>query len=274
MNYRPWSVDPATWGAFGDFIGGILNPFVAGCALYWLTRSIRIQRAELVATKKELAESRLAQQNQASTLERQRFEGTFFSLIDQHNKLLEKLTATNSENNYARSDAEKLITAIFHNGFSLVEAKRSMEQSEREHGHYFRVLYQLLKFIAVKFSNGISEKMTPEEILSVPVQSDEKFYANIVRSFINIDIAQLLAINCYCDQENSFWKYKCLLERYEFLEHMPFERDGIRFYTLEEAFDFYNPPAFGSSDYIEMLMECRQRSRNELEVVGDSESAT
>jgi hypothetical protein len=36
----PRSTDPASWGQFGDYIGGILNPVIALFAFYWLTQSI------------------------------------------------------------------------------------------------------------------------------------------------------------------------------------------------------------------------------------------
>jgi hypothetical protein len=41
------------WGAFGDFIGGLLNPLIAYLAFFWLTKSILIQRSELELTRKE-----------------------------------------------------------------------------------------------------------------------------------------------------------------------------------------------------------------------------
>jgi hypothetical protein len=44
---NPLSKDTATWGEFGDFIGGILNPLVAACALYWLTMSVRFRSLNL-----------------------------------------------------------------------------------------------------------------------------------------------------------------------------------------------------------------------------------
>lgn len=51
----------AAWGQLGDFIGGILNPIVAGAALFWLTQSVRLQKEELAETRAELARSTEAQ---------------------------------------------------------------------------------------------------------------------------------------------------------------------------------------------------------------------
>lgn len=48
------SKDPSVWGAFGDYIGGLLNPIVAMAAFYWLYRSVGIQAKELRDTTEAL----------------------------------------------------------------------------------------------------------------------------------------------------------------------------------------------------------------------------
>lgn len=54
-----------SWGTFGDFIGGILNPIFALFAFYWLTSSVRLQVKELQETKKELKKTAKAQAKSA-----------------------------------------------------------------------------------------------------------------------------------------------------------------------------------------------------------------
>lgn len=61
----PISESPATWGAFGDFVGGLLNPLVAFAAFFWVTQSIKLQKQELEDTRHALVESQKAQQEQA-----------------------------------------------------------------------------------------------------------------------------------------------------------------------------------------------------------------
>lgn len=53
------------WGAFGDFMGGLMNPIVAFAALYWLTQSVKLQKTELAETRKALEGSEQAQKAQA-----------------------------------------------------------------------------------------------------------------------------------------------------------------------------------------------------------------
>lgn len=76
-----WTKSPETWGQLGDYIGGLLNPLVAGFALLALVASVRLQKAELAATREELKESRQAMQEQAKTAEQQRSEQRFFDLL-------------------------------------------------------------------------------------------------------------------------------------------------------------------------------------------------
>lgn len=54
-----------TWGTFGDFFGGILNPVFALFAFYWLTYSVRLQIEELKETREELGRATKAQEESA-----------------------------------------------------------------------------------------------------------------------------------------------------------------------------------------------------------------
>lgn len=60
----PVSINSGDWGTLGDFIGGILNPIIAFSAFYWLTKSVRIQKEELVETRATLDDTLAAQSAQ------------------------------------------------------------------------------------------------------------------------------------------------------------------------------------------------------------------
>lgn len=63
----PLSNDAGTWGQFGDYFGGVLNPIVAFAAFYWLTKSIELQDRELRAARGNLNEALRLQLDQALT---------------------------------------------------------------------------------------------------------------------------------------------------------------------------------------------------------------
>ena len=57
------------WGALGDYIGGILNPLISLAALYWLTRSIILQKRELQETREALRDTADSQSQQVRSSE-------------------------------------------------------------------------------------------------------------------------------------------------------------------------------------------------------------
>ena len=57
------------WGVFGDFLGGVLNPAISLAALYWLTRSISLQKRELQESREALIDAAYSQSKQAKSSE-------------------------------------------------------------------------------------------------------------------------------------------------------------------------------------------------------------
>jgi hypothetical protein len=65
QNGLPLSNDPGSWGQFGDFVGGLLNPLIAYAAFHWVTKSVLIQGKELAETRSALRDAAQAQLDQA-----------------------------------------------------------------------------------------------------------------------------------------------------------------------------------------------------------------
>lgn len=131
------------------------------------------------------------------------FENTFNILLSQHNDLLRKLKEHNSY--------EKNLSSVFllENEYNLAELNRNMHNHDDFFGSYFRVLYHTLKHIdqrAGYYPFDFKEKQR---------------YSSLVRSFLDNETTLLLAINCaHAKTENQYYKYKCLIERYAFFEHI------------------------------------------------------
>ncbi len=62
--FKNLSKDNGSWGTFGDYVGGILNPIIAAFAFYLIAKTYELQKRELEATRKLLKESTDAQKNQ------------------------------------------------------------------------------------------------------------------------------------------------------------------------------------------------------------------
>lgn len=247
-------IEIAKWGQFGDFFGGVLNPALSFTSLMALLFTIILQSRELSLSRTQLRKSADALKEQLTTQTKQRFENTFFSLLDQHNKILEKITTHKKIKTKETTDAEYILNDVkLKAGYprsSLSSAKFHLSSHNDVCGHYFRVLYQLLKFIATNVPEGnIGTSFAAEDIAKPISAPDEKMYSNIVRSFINHEVTELLAINCYCPQKekDTYWKFKLLIERYSLLEHLHMTTLNAIF---DDIADFYDEKAFGGNSYM------------------------
>ena len=136
------------------------------------------------------------------------FENTFNILLSQHNEQLRRLKEhENYENNFS---------SIFNlqKEYDLTELNRNMHHLDDFFGSYFRVLYHLLKHIDKKAGYH------PFDF------KEKKRYTSLVRSFLDNETALLLSINCaHAKPGNQYYKYRCLIERYAFLEHLILDPD-------------------------------------------------
>ncbi|MEH6471000.1 MAG: putative phage abortive infection protein [Halopseudomonas sp.] len=248
-NY-PISHKTGEWGSFGDFFGGILNPVVAFMALYWLTKSVQVQRAELNEVKNEMKIASGIQSDQARTQNKQRFEDTFFSLLEQLNKEQEKLLAQTFISPTGGTISFSALRFVIDKNDDICAARLYLHTHNSKIGSYFRVLYHLLQFIAKHhIKKEINNKRELAEQLQRGKPSDEeKFYSNLVRSFLNNDVVALLAYNCATtDNIANYYIYRLLIERYCMLEH------GVGLGS--SVIDFYkDSSAFGKQTALEVFL--------------------
>lgn len=63
--------EPAEFGAFGDFVGGVINPLLGFITIWLLVKSLQFQREEVEATRNELALSNQIFESQMTLQRRQ-----------------------------------------------------------------------------------------------------------------------------------------------------------------------------------------------------------
>jgi len=225
------SYNPSDWGDFGSYIGGTLGTFFAFCSFMALLYTIYIQKEELTTAIKALNKSAEAQNEQAKTFEIQRFESTFYSLLELHNRTLNELNADPDAYNTSRILTTSMVRISKNEAINSPEEKLKIIQSfileKNKLSQYFRVLYQLLKFIVKHSHNSTSQVQFKNYISDInTVTGSEKMYASIVRSFVPVDLLPVLALNCIPSYEglNNLDIYWSIIERYKFLEHMRFDQ--------------------------------------------------
>lgn len=222
-----WSKSPDAWGQLGDYIGGLLNPLVAGFALMALVVSVRLQKAELAATRKELENSRLAMQEQATTAEQQRREQRFFDFLNIYQSTVDSIqfemeSKTGAVISLQGKRAFRLLTTDQH-GNPLGELSQYFSKSEGWD-----------KFLAIDISgrevvlwNNASPVLDHyfRSIFSILRESEPTLgedcwrYTKLLRAQLSRDEVNLIAMNLLYDEEGK--KMRDLVARYGILKHMP-----------------------------------------------------
>lgn len=259
-----------TLGQLGDYIGGILNPFLAFLSFSALLVTILVQlkqlkfsdeqlkrtledlnlsRTELSLTRTELKRSADAQTGSKTVMEEQlltqslqQFDSTFFAMLKELNSLQNDLNTPVSQ------DYTKLLSC-FRN--VMFEDSDNMQLyiekvlKDREISRYFMLLYQILKIIDTKIDDNIYIKT--DKFLT------KKMYSNIVRSSIPEELMQLLMINAL---NNSFQPFKELIEKFNLFEHTSFTINSEYSLLLINAAQQYDAQAFDQSFYLKKLTDC------------------
>ncbi len=217
------------WGTFGDFFGGTLNPLLSFLALIILLRTFSMQKTELDLQREELKDTKELLRLQTQTQIKQRFESTFFALLNVHNQILRDLPDNSLANTHHH---------VLNSKASLIKAQERLKLDQFSFCHYFRILYQLLSFV---------DKSQNE---------DKKLYSNMIRALLTDKVLRLLLIYC-CGEDDEQKHYKSLIERYAIFENASFKKDlgvegekiivlaGVEISAIYEAKNLYDPKAFG-----------------------------
>jgi hypothetical protein len=236
---------PGDAAAFGDMFGAVSALFtglafvgvILAIVLQW--HELQLQREELQATREELRGQKEQLRTQNETLRKQAFESTFFQLLRTLNEIVSAMNIREPS-----ADASGLTTGRdcfidYYDDFresykTELEATPSGDPAEIivrsysrffvEHqsdvGHYFRMLYNILKFVA---QSDVAEK---------------RFYTNLLRAQLSSQELLLLFYNCLSVYGRQ--KAKPLVEEFSMLEGMPQDRlIGPRHVQL------YSPQAYG-----------------------------
>lgn len=213
-------------GTFGDMFGAV-NALFSGLAFAGIIyavllqrKELQLQRRELELTRAELEGQKLQLATQNETLRKQNFEDTFFQLLRLHNDILNAIDLTRKSGPAIDTTRGRDCIKVFYQRFKSDFAKhKEMSQTgselERinaaykdfsrenlsEIGHYFRTLYNIVKF--VDRSNV----------------ADKRFYTNLIRAQLSSYELALLFYNCLSDLGRE--KFKPLVEEYSLLKNLP-----------------------------------------------------
>ncbi|MBK1684051.1 putative phage abortive infection protein [Rhodoferax fermentans] len=220
----PAGENPAAWGTFGDYIGGLLNPLISLFTLMVAMQVWKLQKTELLETRKAVEE-------QGKTAEQQRREQRFFDLLNIYQRTIDSIGVSlpgRTDRPEAQFQGKAALNAWFRNRMpddlrkfsrhgldakwptptgertidrTTLEQTWQQETSTGTFDHYLRVIYRLL--------------MDSESLLG------EQHYRHvkILRAQLNRNELLLLAFNMWLDDEGE--KMIPLAAKYGLLKHLP-----------------------------------------------------
>lgn len=232
-------------GTFGDMFGSV-NALFSGLALAGIILTILLQRKELKLQREELKETREEFKTQNETLKIQRFENTFFNLLNQHHQIVDAIDfryykkkekesgfRISERTNMMREPAEEKEVVIltgrdvfryrYNQLFKEISnspqnyAKIYIEHykdAQTDFGHYFRNLYRMIKHVDQTDFFYDNTKVSKNEIFGVKYK-----YTSIIRAQISDYELMWLFYNCL--SSNGIEKFKPYVEKYSFFKNLP-----------------------------------------------------
>ncbi len=208
------AIDQAIWGQFGDYVGGTLNPIFGFLSLivllYVLTqneRALAMSKEELALTRKELKNSANALQGQSETLKTQRFEQTFFSLLDTYHKSCNSIVFREEKGNMALKMLLDELHCFLRNYLDPVqEYYIKPRRYESEYTEITGMKSKFDEFKARASSYLMSFFETTKVILKFidsPTSENKQVYADIFRAQLSAHETVLLFYYAICNSSES-----------------------------------------------------------------------
>ena len=97
----PAGENPAAWGTFGDYMGGLLNPLISLFTLMVAMQVWKLQKTELLETRKAIEEQGKTAELQLQSSERARYEATYVSCRDDIARAIATVADTSSNGEFA-----------------------------------------------------------------------------------------------------------------------------------------------------------------------------
>lgn len=269
----PISKDSGTWGTFGDFIGGTLNPILAFlsfiallCTIQLQSKELKASREELEMTRDELARSADAQKEQSESIKLQNFENTFFNMLNLHNEIVRNISIIEDlKFSYQILDRKNKIE----NPNKVIIPKDStLSSTINGREAIIKLLSKLDSFI----STNKMRMFTPlydlchdatqvqlghyfgniyqilKFISSNKELIDAKKYSDLFRA--QFSSSELKLLFYHCTGEIGSKKFKKYLEEFHFLEHLVLEKENKNFEFILCS-QIYENSAFGNKKEID-----------------------
>jgi hypothetical protein len=204
---------------------GVASALFSGLAFGGIIYTILLQRNELELQRHELRQTREEFVEQNQTLKQQRFENTFFNMLNLQSQIVQGMkfrgvTGKEVIDDAANNDLKNFLNSVpFHRGITLDQIapdkikkiydyiegyyhEKYYDPYETHFNHYFRHLYHIFKFIY--FSD-----LTKEE---------KDFYAALARAQLSQNELLIIAFNSIIDSYGHP-RFLYLMKEYDILKN-------------------------------------------------------
>ncbi|MCC3817976.1 putative phage abortive infection protein [Vibrio parahaemolyticus] len=270
-------IDNGKFGTFGDFFGGVFGSMwsLAGVVLFYLAlkeqrsdfktnsnalikqiEALEIQTDEFKLQREELTQTRNVFVEQSKILKQQRFENTYFSLLDLFSSIVSDLNNRSPNGDFfgeIKSDLNKKSCPLPSSNRNAIREhyvdvyREIISEKSQSSAHYFKLFYRILKLID---DSDIDE-------------ADKFLYMKILRSQLSEQSLLITYYNSYCPESKSLYK---LILKYNLLKHLP-KQDKLEFKAIISQCDNLGKLEMFNS-YIEDILvgfinELNQRLRSD-----------
>ncbi len=256
----PPSLSLNSLGLFGDSFN-ILTSLFTGLAFAGVIVSVILQTQELKETREEFKGQKEALELQQKEMVNQSFDNKFFKMLDLLNSIIEYLTYEHhnvpvvrpngipefqtytSEKKRVFTDLkkqlEKKMGHVTSKDFFQV-FKKFNDTYDSNFKYYFINFYQILKYIDNQYADDFNKA---------------KAYTNILRAQLPKDALVLLFYNGIGVTGFTDDKYKILLERYAFFEHLRFDDlNSDKYSVVKFLLKSYELNAFGNNENMRTMI--------------------
>jgi hypothetical protein len=220
-------------GPIGDWLGGTSTPLLTIAGFLMIIATFILQNKQLKSSQREVHE-------QKYTLGRQRFDSTFFNMVQLHNEIVKSMAYTRVERSsmsytesiltpVQKSGRERLVELIDAYGINSNAASKEQLTDRYENlykknddllGHYFRNLYNLIKIIdeseEIRKFNEETGALDSES-----TKNERKRYTRIIRSQLSFSELLLIFYNSLTENGTDFYKF---IVEYKLLNNIKVEK--------------------------------------------------
>ncbi|KAA0941645.1 hypothetical protein FQ087_21060 [Sporosarcina sp. ANT_H38] len=202
------SIIPAVkwgWVEVLYYLAGIVMPFITLASVYLILANFKLQQRMLQLQKEEIQNTQVEVKRQNKTISKQRFDNTFFKLIDQLGK--NYTSVIDLESNHFKNVQNKLKEEVV-KGFE----NKKMEDSKNEPKAVVKIIYNAcldteLKYLGLGLGNAYSYFLQSLKLLMYSQMFLNKeeviYYFDFILIELSDDVLSLILYRIIYDDEKS-----------------------------------------------------------------------